>query len=119
MEKVKYRCMGCGWTKELPKDWGDVRPRYCPTPTCEMSVKRSKGRKSFRTNPDMLQVTFVTPPVAEKKEVVQKTVEYEPKEQSSGNQRRHQQQSQRQRPAERAADESGTVEPKADGPKEG
>jgi hypothetical protein len=60
MDKVKYRCKGCGWSKELPNTWGDIKPRFCPTPTCEMSVKKSKGRKSFKNNPEMLEMTFST-----------------------------------------------------------
>ena len=108
MEKVKYRCLSCGWTKEIPKEWGDVAPGSCPMKTCEMSLKRSKGRKSFRTNPEMLETTVTgTPP-----EAAQKTVESEPKEQTSGNQRRPQQPS-RQRPVESSADEAGTVDRKA------
>jgi hypothetical protein len=63
MQKVKYKCKGCGWAKELPVDWGDVKPRFCPTPTCEMSIKKSKGRKSFRNNPDMLVITYSEIPV--------------------------------------------------------
>ena len=61
MRKVKYRCTGCGWTKTLVADWADVKPRFCPTPTCEMSVKKSKGRKSFRTDPDKLETSFIEP----------------------------------------------------------
>lgn len=60
MDKVKYRCKGCGWSKELPLEWGDIKPRYCPTPTCEMSIKKSKGVKSFRNLPDKLEVTYTT-----------------------------------------------------------
>lgn len=86
MEKVKYKCKGCGWSKELPAEWADVKPRFCPTPTCEMSVKKSKGRKSFRSHPDMLETTFVKPAVTEKKDVTVKSVEYEAKEQPSGKQ---------------------------------
>lgn len=56
MDKVKYRCVCCGWSKELPLEWSDIKPRFCPTPTCEMSVKKSKGRKSFRLTPDNLQI---------------------------------------------------------------
>ena len=70
MEKVKYKCKGCGWTKEVPAEWADVKPRFCPTPTCELSVKKSKGRKSFRNNPEMLETTF--------KEVAQVVVIPEP-----------------------------------------
>jgi len=58
MQKVKYKCKGCSWTKEMPGDWADVKPRFCPTPSCEMSLKKSKGRKSFRSHPEMLDVTF-------------------------------------------------------------
>lgn len=61
MRKVKYRCKCCGWSKELPADWADVKPRFCPTPTCEMSVKKSKGKKSFRSQPDKLEITFIEP----------------------------------------------------------
>lgn len=77
MEKVKYKCKGCGWSKELPSTWADVKPRFCPTPTCEMSVKKSKGRKSFKTNPDMLETTFYTPVEPERKDVTVTTIDFE------------------------------------------
>ena len=75
MRKVKYRCKSCGWTKHLPAEWADQKPRFCPTPTCEMSVKKSKGRKSFRTNEDMLEITFHEFK-HERKEVTVTSVEY-------------------------------------------
>jgi len=80
MQKVKYRCKGCGWTKEVPGEWADVKPRFCSTPTCDMSVKKSKGRKSFRTNPEMLETTFRDILCAPKKEVTVTTLEYVPEE---------------------------------------
>jgi hypothetical protein len=76
MQKVKYRCKGCGWTKQMPAEWADVKPRFCPTPTCELSVKKSKGRKSFRNNPDMLETTMIDMHHV-KKEVTVTTVEYD------------------------------------------
>lgn len=76
MQKVKYRCKGCGWTKEVPGEWADVKPRFCPTPTCELSVKKSKGRKSFRNNPDMLEITFRDIHCAPRKDVTVTSVEY-------------------------------------------
>lgn len=88
MKKVKFKCKGCGWTKELPETWGDVVPRWCPTPTCEMSVKKSKGRKSFRTNPEMMEVSQVEEVKPPKAEVVVKTVSYQEKDHSSGKERR-------------------------------
>ena len=77
MQKVKYRCKGCGWTKEMPGEWADVKPRFCPTPTCELSVKKSKGRKSFRNNPDMLETTFREVDCGPRKEVTVTSVEYD------------------------------------------
>lgn len=77
MRKVKYRCKCCGWTKTLPADWADVKPRFCPTSTCEMSVKKSKGKKSFRNDPDKLETTFIEVPVSERKDVTVSSVEYE------------------------------------------
>ena len=62
MDKVKYRCKGCGWSKVLPSDWADISPRFCPTPTCEMSVKKGKGKKSFKLTPDMLEITTISAP---------------------------------------------------------
>lgn len=76
MQKVKYRCKGCGWTKEVPGEWADVKPRFCPTPTCELSVKKSKGRKSFRNNPDMLETSFRDIMCEPRKEVTVTTIEY-------------------------------------------
>lgn len=77
MQKVKYKCKGCGWTKEVPGEWADVKPRFCPTPTCELSVKKSKGRKSFRNNPEMLETTFRDIHCAPRKEVTVTSVEYD------------------------------------------
>jgi hypothetical protein len=77
MQKVKYRCKGCGWTKEMPGEWADVKPRFCPTPTCELSVKKSKGRKSFRNNPEMLETTFRDVHHAPRKDVTVTSVEYD------------------------------------------
>lgn len=90
MRKVKYRCKGCGWTKELVADWADVKPRFCPTPTCDMSVKKSKGRKSFRSDPDMLETSFIEPPTHVRQEVTVSSVEYDApkeKEESHGQRR--------------------------------
>lgn len=77
MQKVKYRCKGCGWTKEVPGEWADVKPRFCPTPTCELSVKKSKGRKSFRNNPEMLETTFRDVVPAPRKDVTVTSVVYD------------------------------------------
>jgi hypothetical protein len=63
MSKVKYKCLCCGWTKELPAEWADVRPRFCPNSKCEMSAAKTKGKKSFRSHPDKLEVTFSEEPV--------------------------------------------------------
>lgn len=92
MRKVKYRCKGCGWTKTLVAEWADVKPRFCFTPTCEMSVKKSKGRKSFRTNPEMLETTFIEPHHHERKEVTVTSLDYDgPKpEEKKGNGKRKQ-----------------------------
>jgi len=69
MGKVKYRCVCCGWTKELPIEWQDVKPRFCPTPTCEMSVKKSRGKKSFRLTPEKLEILEIKDkPVVEQKQ---------------------------------------------------
>lgn len=99
MQKVKYRCKGCGWTKEVPGEWADVKPRFCPTPTCELSVKKSKGRKSFRNNPDMLETTFRDVTTAPRKDVTVTSVEYDGpkpqgKEESNGKKGRRKQQAQ-------------------------
>ena len=76
MRKVKYRCKSCGWHKTLPAEWADVKPRFCPTPTCEMSVKKSKGKQSFRNNPDKLETTFIEPHVHVRQDVTHTTVEH-------------------------------------------
>jgi hypothetical protein len=73
MDKVKYRCTCCGWSKELPLEWSDVKPRFCPTPTCEMSVKKSKGKKSFRLMPDKLQITEIVAPAPLEQDTKQST----------------------------------------------
>jgi len=59
MKKIKYRCKCCGWNKELPAEWADQKPRFCMASICEYSVKKSKGKKSFRTNPEMLEITYI------------------------------------------------------------
>lgn len=59
MKKIRYRCKCCGWTKELPEEWGDIKPKCCMSSLCEYSVKKSRGRKSFRTNPEMLEISII------------------------------------------------------------
>ena len=75
----------------MPAEWADVKPRFCPTPTCELSVKRSKGRKSFRNNPEMLETTFHETH-HERKQVTVTSIEYEapaaPKHEGHSGQRR-------------------------------
>ena len=55
MEKVTYKCKCCGWQKAIPAAWADVSPRFCGENTCEYSIKKGKGKKSFKSNPDMLE----------------------------------------------------------------
>lgn len=67
METMTYKCKCCGWEKSIPAAWADVSPRFCPTNSCDLSAKKSKGKKSFRSHPEMLE--RIIP--AKKVEVVQ------------------------------------------------
>ncbi len=56
MDKVTYKCKCCdSWEKAIPAAWGDVSPRFCGNNSCELSVKKSKGKKSFKSHPEMLE----------------------------------------------------------------
>lgn len=55
MEKLTYKCNSCGWEKAIPAQWGDVSPRFCGNSSCDYSLKKGKGKKSFKSHPDQLQ----------------------------------------------------------------
>ena len=55
MDLMTYKCKCCGWSKSIPASWGDDSPRFCQNSKCEMSLKKGRGKKSFRSNPDMLE----------------------------------------------------------------
>lgn len=58
MEKITYTCKSCSWSKSIPLDWSMDKPQFCGNGKCDYSAKRaSKTKKSFRTNPEMLEVT--------------------------------------------------------------
>lgn len=65
MDKVTYKCNCCGWEKSIAAAWADVSPRWCGDGSCEFSLKKSKGKKSYKSHPDMLQKIM---PVAKPKE---------------------------------------------------
>lgn len=54
MDKITYTCKCCGWMTEVPGEWTDMSPRFCGNSSCELSLKKSKGKKSFKSNPDQL-----------------------------------------------------------------
>jgi len=54
--KMTFKCKSCNnWEKEIPAQWSDVSPRFCGNDTCELSAKKGKGRKSFKSSPEMLE----------------------------------------------------------------
>lgn len=56
-DKVTYKCKACKkWEKTIPAAWADQKPRFCMNQKCELSVKKGKGRKSFRRSPEMLEI---------------------------------------------------------------
>ena len=60
MEKVKYTCAAClNWSKAIPATWGDIRPKFCGNNTCSLSLKKGKGKNSFRKSPESLLVEVV------------------------------------------------------------
>jgi hypothetical protein len=64
---MTYKCKCCNvWEKAIPADWSDVVPRFCGNSRCELSMKKSKGKKGFRTSPEMLErvMPVVAPVVA-------------------------------------------------------
>ncbi len=69
MDKVTYKCKCCNnWSKAIPAAWGDVSPRFCGNNSCELSLKKGKGKKSFKSNPEMLEKVLPAPkPKAEDK----------------------------------------------------
>jgi len=67
MNKVIFTCKNCGWDGQLVSNWADIKPVFCPNKKCQFSKEKSKGRKSFRSNPEMLEITF--PREEQKKEV--------------------------------------------------
>jgi len=81
MDKIVYKCKNCGWTKQIIALWEDSRPVFCPNKKCELSKEKSKGKKSFRKHPDLLQVTkpHKKPTVTEEKPPKKKPKRVEPK----------------------------------------
>ena len=58
MDKVTYKCKKCGWTKDITVLWADIKPVFCPNKNCELSKEKSKGKKSFRKYPELLEITY-------------------------------------------------------------
>lgn len=56
MNKITYKCKSCGWETHIIEDWGDIKPDFCGNKKCDYSAaKASKTKKSFRTEPEMLE----------------------------------------------------------------
>lgn len=69
-DKVTYKCMCCNdWEKSISAAWADVSPRFCGNNSCEMSIKKGKGKKSFKSNPEMLQKVMPAPKQKEEQPV--------------------------------------------------
>ena len=65
MQRMTYKCKCCNaWEKSIPVEWADVSPRFCGNEKCDLSMKKSKGKKSFRSQPDMLDKVMPTAPQA-------------------------------------------------------
>lgn len=58
---MTYKCKSCGWEKSIPALWSDVKPRFCANAKCELSLKKGKGKKSFRSNPEQLEAIMPAP----------------------------------------------------------
>lgn len=61
MDHITYICKSCGWTKDIPATWSDISPRFCGNNSCELSIKKSKGKKSFKSEPDKLEKIVPAP----------------------------------------------------------
>jgi len=56
MEKITFRCKVCSWEKSIPAEWDDV-PQFCGNGKCSHSAKKAfKTKKSFRTDPESLEI---------------------------------------------------------------
>jgi len=75
-KRVIYRCKKCGWEGSVTAQWADIKPIFCPNEKCQLSKVKSKGKKSFRSEPESLKIIV---PKEEKKEVVKKESPAEPK----------------------------------------
>jgi invasion protein IalB len=69
-EKWVLLCKKCGWRKEVPMLWADLKPRYCNNKKC---------RCSFATEPEMLAAFKLEQKVVEQQEEVTETVSYKSK----------------------------------------
>lgn len=77
MEKVTYRCKGCGWEKSITILWADISPTRCPNHKCVYSGKNKKNRTSFIKEPNMLEIILPKKEekVVEKQQNVEEKVE--------------------------------------------
>ncbi len=74
MDKLVYKCGCCNeWEKALPSSWSDISPRFCGNNSCDLSLKKSKGKKSFKSNPEFL--IKIDPPKPKKEDQPIKTPE--------------------------------------------
>lgn len=79
MDKIKYSCKNCGWEKELPLSWKAMVPKHCCNPKCEYSSVKSKGKKGFMLNPEMLEIKEIRWIVTKPAKQVKKAEEKKPK----------------------------------------
>lgn len=77
MEKITFKCNNCGWEKQIPGQWTDLSPRFCGNNSCELSAKKGKGKKSFKSHPEQLEKKL--PPKKIKADSSETTLSKQPK----------------------------------------
>lgn len=76
MDKLTYKCNKCSWSKTIPTEWGDLRPRYCGNKSC---------LTSFYKNPEALEVI-----IPKKEEIINTPKKEEKSNWKRNNERRDQ-----------------------------
>ena len=44
LPKIKYTCKNCGWSRQIPAQWADLKPRRCGNPKCNTSFILDKDK---------------------------------------------------------------------------
>ena len=47
MARIKYTCKNCGWSRSVPAQWADIKPKRCMNAKCNTS---------FTKEPDKLNI---------------------------------------------------------------